>query len=474
MQFAIIITYIIGMKLYPRSIRQKITMGYTALALLIVAFVMLSWNNLSSLQEMVTSGEAVTGLFDTTLEIRRFEKNYFLYWTDDDYRELQSYIDDARGWLDNDDLYVFTTPETVDGLKVSLEQYSDLLTRLTAETRPEERQALERAIREKGKEIVTVTEQISSDMSASKSEALQSVKQQLLAGIGLLLAAILFGGIFFYRKTVKPLSALEGHMKRITAGEFSLIPARSRDRELVSLEAAFNRMLLELMERQKSLVQSEKLASLGTLVFGVAHELNNPLSNISTSCQILREEVEDGDVEFRRELLEQIDAETDRARDVVRSLLEYSRSKEKRSFSFRRAVDETIRFMRVEIPAGVNIRTDVSGDLVLYGDRQMIQQMILNLVKNAVDAVQGDGEVDLRAVRENGSVIIKVADNGAGIAKERLAKIFDPFHTSKEKGYGLGLFIVGNIVDDHGGTISVDSTPGQGTVFTIRLPAERL
>lgn len=460
------------MNLYPRSIRQKISMGYTALALLIVAFVLLSWNNLSSLQKMVTSGEAVTGLFDTTLEVRRFEKNYFLYWNDDDYRELQGYMDDARGWLDNEDLYVFTSPETVSALKGDLEQYSSLLAQLTVETRPDQRLFLESAIREKGKEIVTVTEQISADMTASKSEALDSVKQQLLIGIGLLLLAILAGGFFFYRKTVVPLSTLEGHMKRITAGEFSLIPTSSRDRELVSLEAAFNRMLVELMERQKSLVQSEKLASLGTLVFGVAHELNNPLSNISTSCQILKEEVESDDVDFRRELLQQIDSETDRARDVVRSLLEYSRSKEKRSFSFRRAAEETIRFMRVEIPAGVNVTTDVPEDLDLYGDRQMIQQMILNLVKNAVDAVQGEGEVSLRAARENGDVVIRVADNGAGIAKERLAKIFDPFHTSKEKGYGLGLFIVGNIVDDHGGTITVNSTPGEGTEFTIRLPAE--
>lgn len=462
------------MKLNPGSLRRKIIHGYLAVVVLISGFVLLSWSNLNTLQKMVTSGEIVTDLFDTTLEIRRFEKNYFLYKTYGDYRELMGYIKKAGELLERQELYLFASPAEVSGLREDLRQYSDLLEVDAVDTGQGGGTLMEDEIREKGKAIVTAAEKISRDRKEIKNEALQSAKEHLIVGILLLLIAGFAGGLVFYRKAVKPLKFLEKHMVSISEGEFSLIDAKFKDSELISLKSAFNRMLLELQARQRHLVQSEKLASLGTLVFGVAHELNNPLSNISTSCQILKEEIEEGDLEFKRELLGQIESETERARDVVGSLLEFSRSKERKTFSLKRAVEETIRFLKAEVPAKITVRSDIPEGLNLFADKQKMQQVFLNLIKNAVDAIAEEGQITLSAGKEDGKVKIRVEDTGEGMDKEALSKIFDPFYSGKrdKKGYGLGLFIVHNIVEEHGGSIAVKSEPGRGTVFTITLPAE--
>lgn len=463
------------MRFYPKSLRQKLLLSYIIWIVLILAFIFLSFNNLNSLQRMVEAGEIVSELFDTTLEIRRFEKNFFLYRTDEDYQRLSRYIDDANSLLMNDDLLVFTGSEVITKLRGDLNDYVQLLMEYRAVAVVEESSDLESMIRDKGKNIVDEAESLTRDKNTIKREALEAAKRNLFIGIGILVFAAIAGGLAFYYKAIKSLSPLEAHMNRIAAGEFSLINTQFRDRELTSLKTAFNKMLVELDERQQHLIQSEKLASLGTLVFGVAHELNNPLSNISTSSQILLEEIDGDDLEHKKELLLQIQAETDRARDVVGSVLEFSRSSESQDFNLKKAVDETIRLMKAEIPAPIRIITGVPDDINLYGDKQKIQQLLINLLQNAIDAIQQKGVIYISAniIKENGGrVELVVRDNGAGIDPEALSHIFDPFYSSKKhgKGYGLGLFIVHNIVEEQGGSISVDSYPGQGTVFTIVFP----
>lgn len=460
-----------NMKLYPDSLRQKILIGYMAGAALVFAFALLSWSNLNTQQQIVSSGETVSSLFDTTLEIRRFEKNYFLYRTSTDFDELRAYIDQADELINREDLNLFTSPEVISGLKENLRVYGDLLAKDTASPESPGDPALEAMIREKGKEIVTTGEQISASRVEINRQSLDSAKRNLLIGIGLLLVAVFTGGFIFSRKAVRPLSVLEKHMIRITAGEFSLIPYQFKDREFVSLKAAFNKMLLELHERQEYLVESEKYAALGTLVFGVAHELNNPLANISTSTQILREEIDEGDIKYQKELLEQISEETSRARHIVGSVLNYSRSKERMTFQLKDAVEETVRLVKAEVPANISLQVDIPDGLTVYADRQKIQQVVINLVKNAIDAIEGDGRIRVLGLKlDEKNVEIVVIDNGSGMEQEKLKKIFDPFYTSKKEGYGLGLFIVHNIVTENGGTISVDSYPGKGTTFNIVLP----
>ena len=465
------------MRLYPQSLRQKIFLGYVIGLALVLLFVALTWSNLNSLQQMVSSGQVVTDLFDSTLEIRRFEKNYFLYRTDEDYQELHGYIDEAQQLAGREELLLFTDTASLDVLQEDLERYRLLLIDDAAGSEFAQNPELERSIREKGKQVVDAAAAVSGARDTVKAGMLDRAKRNFLIGIFVLLVAGLMGAFFFYRKAVQPLSVLEKHMRRIADGGYSLINYQFRDSELISLKTAFNKMLVELEARQEHLVQSEKLASMGTLVFGVAHELNNPISNISSSCQILREEMDDGDLEYQKELVAQIYAETERARDVVVSILGFARAQDQESFKLLKAIDETIRFVRVEVPASIAIETSVSAGLEIFGDRQKIQQMVLNLIMNAVDAMPGGGEINIQAapLREKPDTVqLIVRDNGTGIDPETLSQVFDPFFSSKKKsgGYGLGLFIVHNIVEEHHGSIHVDSFPDKGTVFTITLPTK--
>jgi signal transduction histidine kinase len=242
-------------------------------------------------------------------------------------------------------------------------------------------------------------------------------------------------------------------------------------------------------------VRTEKLASLGTMLSGVAHELNNPLSNISTSCQILLEEWDEAaDDATRRMLLGQIDEQCERARNIVRSLLDFARPG---PFQAERVVlqpllEQTLRFIRGEVPAGVDISCSVAEDIAVAGDPQRLQQVFLNLVKNAVQALPGSGRVSITAQARRidgetarslaphtgcpleGEVVdVAIADNGPGIPAEVLPRIFDPFFTTKDvgKGMGLGLFITYEIIEEHDGCLAVTTDPGGGTTFHLRLLA---
>jgi len=232
----------------------------------------------------------------------------------------------------------------------------------------------------------------------------------------------------------------------------------------------------------KRQVQSEKLASLGTLLSGVAHELNNPLSNISTSAQILEEEVDEDNPEYKLNLVRQIIEQSDRARDIVRSLLEFSRAHafQKQALFLKPLIDETIVLLRGQVPSEVDIQVDVPADLQIKADKQRLQQVFLNLIKNAIDVIGHAGHIwiyvqEVVTNRGKKEIEIFVEDDGPGIPHDVLPKIFDPFFTTKDVGHGsgLGLYVVHDIIEWHNGTIKVDSRPGEGTTFIVWLPNDQ-
>ena len=241
-------------------------------------------------------------------------------------------------------------------------------------------------------------------------------------------------------------------------------------------------------QRQRHLLRAEKLAALGTLLSGVAHELNNPLSNIWSSCQILLEEPDAADPRGQRKLLLQIDGQCERARNIVRSLLDFARDRPFRMqpVVLRELILETLSFLKAEVPQAVRVEVEIPADLRPLADRQRLQQACLNLIRNAVQAVGAAGLVRISAQRAvdskpfpvacpppGGMIELRVCDSGPGIAAADLPRIFDPFFTTKEVGHGmgLGLYIVYQIVDEHGGCITAGNAPGQGALFRLRLPA---
>ncbi len=171
---------------------------------------------------------------------------------------------------------------------------------------------------------------------------------------------------------------------------------------------AFNRMVQELEKRQDQLVQAKKLSSLGVLTSGVAHQLNNPLNNISTSCQILMEEMKDlktADLAFFQKMLSNIDQEVDRARDIVKGLLEFARAKEftLKPTPLKAVVDRTLRLISSQVPADVEITEEVPEDLVLELDAQRMQEALLNLIMNGIQAIDGKpGQIKVEARVDRG------------------------------------------------------------------------
>ena len=350
----------------------------------------------------------------------------------------------------------------------------------------------ESRIRAIGKNIVAIAEDMNGTERRLVQSSLASFREILvvsIAGVVLLMIAV---GQALSRSVVHPLKEMENSVDAVSSGKLDKLSMSSRDREIVSIAKAFNHMLRELELRQKHLLRSEKLASLGTLLSGVAHELNNPLSNISSSCQILLEEIEDNDIGTQKKLLGQIDEQTMRARNIVRSLLDFARDRQftKESLPLEPLVQQTIRFVRGEVPARLSITVDIPADIVVFADKQRLQQAFLNLIKNAMEVVGDEGNISIVARRnvpdsegdklvfasgcrvEGDAVDISVTDNGPGIPPEILPRIFDPFFTTKDvgKGLGLGLFIVYEIVDEHDGCISVNSEMEKGTSFLVRLP----
>jgi two-component system, NtrC family, sensor kinase len=232
----------------------------------------------------------------------------------------------------------------------------------------------------------------------------------------------------------------------------------------------------ELLQRatRQQIGRSEQLASVGRLAAGVAHEINNPLTGVLAFADLLREKENMDDQD--REDLELIIRETKRAREIVRGLLDFAR--ETPSVKCRLNVNEVIRqtlmlLGKREAFQNIVIVDDLADGLPpVDGDKNQLQQVFVNLSLNACEAMPSGGTLLVSTSCQDGSVVVKVTDTGCGIKRAHLDQVFEPFFTTKPvgKGTGLGLSVSYGIVQQHGGSLEVQSEEGKGTTFTITLP----
>lgn len=477
---------------WSNSLAQRIKWAYYFLIALIFLGLVISWFNLEQVRTRVLALKTTSELLDTILEIRRYEKNWILYGDTSDYIKNEEMIAKAFILLNEREReFVEIDPvATVDRLRGLLTAYSELIKRDAAQVNSvgQDQHMLEQ-IREDGKTMVSLAEILNNTVKSAITSTLKFIT--FSGGMFVILVAItaLFLGKQLTISVVRPLRHIVDCTKRIAAGEVysceSSLPANKLV-EINTVLQAFDIMLKKLEHREKLIIQSEKLAAVGTLVAGVAHELNNPLSNAGTSAQILLEEMsESREVpwKFQIEMLQQITEQTDRARSIVKSLLEFSREKEvnPERLKISELLHQTMDLVRGEIPTHVKMSVKVTRDGLFWADKQRLQQGLVNLLLNAFQAMgdmdnPGDSFIILRGgLDEDGTLVrFEVEDNGPGIPAAILENIFDPFFTTKDvgEGSGLGLAVTREIVEKHGGAITVDTVEGHGAKFIITLPAE--
>jgi two-component system NtrC family sensor kinase len=331
--------------------------------------------------------------------------------------------------------------------------------------------------------------------------------------LGFIVVASVSVGFFVHRLVYLPLRDVETGARRVSTGHLEeAIPVRSGD-EFGELAASFNAMTAalrnsqaelrewgrtleqkvqdrtkELRKAQAEAVRGEKLASVGLLAAGIAHELNNPLTGVLTFSTLLRQKLPDGSPDA--EDLDLVIRETKRCAAIIKRLLDFAREKppEKKFADLNRIIEDTARI--VERPAhlrDIAITLDLDRNLPpIWVDADQITQVVMNMLVNAQHAIDENGSITIRSRRvaepkspEPGAPAVPMAeiaiiDTGCGIPERNLQRIFDPFFTSKEvgKGTGLGLSVSHGIVKAHGGAIEVDSKVGEGSTFRVYLPLE--
>ncbi len=238
----------------------------------------------------------------------------------------------------------------------------------------------------------------------------------------------------------------------------------------------------DITERKKmelQLIQAERLAAVGELAAGVAHEVNNPLGGLQNFVKMMKKEPEN--ISQNREFLDLMSEGLKRIEVIVKQLMAFSRpySTHMSNHSLNEIVENSLRFVGHRIKeCGIRLEKDLSLDLPeIYGDADNISQVIINIIVNALDSMSGGGHLTITTGYcdfHPSSIQVAIADTGSGIPEEILAKIFNPFFTTKEMGSGLGLAISKRIIDDHNGNIVVKNNPGEGTIFYVCLPVRKV
>jgi signal transduction histidine kinase len=340
-------------------------------------------------------------------------------------------------------------------------------------------------LRKNGEGIITASKKL--DKSARENvERGIHISQLAILVIFPLFLVIGLGALFFISNdVVKRLKTLMDLVEKTGNRYVSNIPAPrpegSSQDEVGILVEKFNRMdeqlaqwEEELREKNQELLQSKKLAAIGTLASGIAHELNNPLNNIYISVQMLRKQLSDDASPSMREIVDDIVGQTVRVKGIVADLLEFAREREPQlqKVELNSLITEAFAHLKKSVDTGkIRFTLDtVPQGVTLYADPGQIERVFVNLFANAVAAMENGGDLVVKVVPEEDSVKIWVSDSGKGMSEEDREKIFDPFFTKKEKGTGLGLAIVLNIIKKHNGNISVVSEEGVGTAFEITLP----
>jgi signal transduction histidine kinase len=311
---------------------------------------------------------------------------------------------------------------------------------------------------------------------------------QMALGLGVAGLAIAAAAFLFTLRTLRPLRVLRARAREVAGGDYARRTGVTSRDEIGDLAREFDAMAGAIEEREQRLIRSERLATVGRMAAQITHEVRNPLASIGLYAELLGDELADRQVDGvePKRLVQSIISEVDRLTEITETYLRFARlprPKLERE-DLGAIVTGVLEFARAELAqAGIALDLEVAPGLPdVAADEAQLRQALLNLVRNAREAMSSGGGGRLRVrvearddgAREPGGVASKVAvtiaDSGDGIPQEHLKQIFDPFFSTKERGTGLGLALVQQIVVEHGGRVEVASGAGEGTTFTLSIP----
>ena len=471
----------------PHSIKGKLVVSLLVISVLGIIATFYANYAMWRIKDKIQIIESFFELNQNVLEMRRYEKNYLLYNNKEDLLSTLDYIDQVRASVNQVRTSLVEAKKLFPGSEQylqtlyteALSKYESISQQLMTENLPlNDRRLLKNSLRTHGQDI---TKWVFDLDARARVQVEREVDMYQKIGTQILLLTCLVGGILIYFLLLwimRPLTAIREAAAQIMQGKMNSIPineAVSCSEEGVELVNSLNLMLKALDTKQSQLVQSEKLAAIGKVTAGIAHEINNPLNNISLTAEALLEDLPDLSQDDSLEMIQDILAQSDRAREVVHHLLEFSRA-HKNNITVRvdlvKLVNDSIALVRNQFRLGEITCNYQHPDqpLLITGTPPQLQQVLVNIMLNAVQAMQPGGSLDIGVTAEDKDAVITIQDTGAGIPIQLLPHIFDPFFTTKNEGTGLGLSLSYAIIKDHQGDIEVKSEEGHGTAFRIKLP----
>ncbi len=413
------------------------------------------------------------------LEMRLSEKNYFLYDDKSALLGIKGKLDESLHSINamRADIVRAVGEKDFGQLKLSLEDYREAVQTVSNDPGGKYEEA---RVREAGRNLREFSEDISRLERTRIDNMISSSKKGVFYFFFFVLLAAVAVSYLIFSKILSSLKKIENMAKSISEGNFNKVEGNPPKDELGSVTEAINSMFEELKNREDKILQSKKLASLGILTAGVAHELGNPLNNISMTAQAYMELYEALSREDKIGYMEKIQEETERIKGIVQNLLDFSKPKKAdfKETEINGVVRKTLKLVQNMLHvSGIETKLNLQDRLPpVFIDENKIQEVLINLIINAIQAMPPRGELSIvtHLAPEENYVVVEVRDTGKGIPPEFLDHIFDPFFSTKGvEGTGLGLFVSYSIIKNHSGNLKVKSQMGVGTTFIIELEVHK-
>lgn len=460
----------------PGSIKGKIFTVFSVAFLSITALSALNLWNLTTLKERLLLSERYDDLLNNILEVRRFEKNFLIYGDHQSLLESKEYLDriDTLTTALSSDLSLLVSRDSFEAFTADLARYRTMVENIGAKTQHSPEQ-----LRVIGKQLTDNADHFREIKRTRIHAAILRISALPFAFLTILLSLMLLVVLLISQGLLRPLDVIMETTRSVGRGDFRPIHYDGvRLEEISGLIDSFNRMAKELEAHQEDLIQTRKIAAIGTFTAGIAHELNNPINNIVLTTECLREELEEELSSENVEMLGDILTQAERAAEIVKNLLDFSRT-EKPVFTelaTAQILTSSINLVKNQCRIlGVQFAITVAVNLPpIRGNMGNLQQVFTNLLLNAIQASPQGSTIRMRVdyAEKPGFISFVIQDSGKGIPQEIQHKIFEPFFSTKDVGMGtgLGLAVSYAIVKRHGGKIQVQSEPGQGATFTVLLP----